>query len=71
MATNWAPRYVESRRERPLLWLVIDLIAGAAMTALLWVGTNRTSALVFACFWVALIVVERVLSRNRRGRREA
>jgi hypothetical protein len=65
MPTNWSLAHVESRRARPLLWLLIDLTAGAAMTALLWVVTNQTSAIVFACFWVVLIVVS-LFSRSRR-----
>jgi general stress protein CsbA len=38
------------------------------MTALLWVVTNQTSAIVFACFWVALIVS--LFSRIRRKHHE-
>jgi uncharacterized membrane protein YoaK (UPF0700 family) len=64
MPTNWSLAYVESRRARPLLWLLLDLTAGAAMTALLLVVTNRTSAIVFACLWIALIVVS-LFSRSR------
>ena len=57
MASRWATAHVESRRERPLLWLLVDLAAGAVLTWLLWAGTNRTTAIVFACFWAVLIVI--------------
>jgi hypothetical protein len=46
-------------------WLLVDLAAGSAMTVLLWVVVNETSALVFACLWAVLVVIG-WLSRSRR-----
>jgi hypothetical protein len=66
MASRWAISHVESRRERPLLWLLVDLVAGVAMTVLLWMVINRTWGIVFACLWAALIVAGLLASARPR-----
>ena len=57
---------MESRRERLLLWLLVDLAAGVAMTVLLWVVVSRAWGIAFACLWAALIVAG--LLASARGR---
>jgi|tagenome__1003787_1003787.scaffolds.fasta_scaffold20949901_4 hypothetical protein len=68
VSRNLALAHVESRRERRRLWLLIDLAAGLAITALLWVVTNTTSAIVFACLWAVLIVGGFLSARSRNRR---
>jgi hypothetical protein len=49
-----------------LLWLLVDLVAGVAMTAALWLVIGRTLGIVFACFWAALIVAGLLVGARRR-----
>jgi hypothetical protein len=65
---NWAISHVESRRARPLVWLLIDLAAGVAMAVLLWVVIGRTSGIAFACVWAVLIGAGLIAAGRRRPR---
>jgi len=62
-----ADLYLASRGAHPVGWQFIDLFAGAAMVAVLWVLIGRTVGIAFAVLWgVFMLLGVFVFAARRR-----
>jgi hypothetical protein len=61
-------RWLDGRRAHPFRWQLIELAAGAAGVALVWVVVGKTLGIVAAVLWVALTVLDLVALLLRRAR---
>jgi hypothetical protein len=49
--------YLASRQTHPIRWQFLDLAAGGAMVAFLWLLIGQTAGIAFAIFWAFLMVL--------------
>lgn len=52
-----AQLYLAARRAHPIRWQFIDLGAGIAMVAILWLVIGRTAGIAFAILWCLLMLL--------------
>jgi len=52
---RFAAWWLKSRRSRPWLWDVIDMIWATATTVVVWLVVGRVAGIVFAGFWGLLM----------------
>ena len=65
-AGQLAERYVASRRARPAVWLVADLLFGAAVAACVWAAFGKTAAVLFVVAYAASVLVALIARRAHR-----
>jgi hypothetical protein len=60
-------RYLRLKRERPLMWLALDLVQAAVLVGILWLAFGPSPAVAAGIAWAALTLVQLVpLVRRRR-----